>query len=213
MTSLSDRVEWLRLEAGDSKSTMAKKVGISPASLIGMIKGDSNGMRAVTAFRFVQAYGVRMEWLLFGSGEPFLSPDNQEFPKMAHTVPLIPWDRVGGYKEMSMTEKNAFPQIPSLEGMSKNTFAVTVIGGAMEPKFMEGDTVFVDADKEPTTRCFVFAVHEGRTLLRELVSDGNSRFLVALNKRWPGEEFIPVTENTIILGVVDTKLVKVTTSA
>lgn len=209
MNSLSERIEWLLAETKDTKSAMAKKVGVTPASLIGMIKGESNGMRAVTAYRFAQAYGVRLEWLIFGTGEPFRDPSTKEFPKMAHTVPLIPWDRLGVYKDLTMSEKSSFPQIPALEGMSKNTFAVKVLGGAMEPKFMEGEIVYVDPDKEPVGRCFVFAAHGGKVLLRELVSDGNAQYLVALNKRWPGEEFIAVTNETFIIGVVDTKLVKV----
>lgn len=208
MTSLSERIQFLLDETGDTKSAMAKKAGVTLASLFGMLRGDSTGMRAVTAFNLSRRYGVRLEWLLFGRGEPFLDSPADEFPPVTKYIPLIPWERVGAFKEISMAEKQSFPQLPAVAQMSDGSFCVNVKGGAMEPQFQEGEVVFVDPAKKPENKSFVIAVtSDHKVLLRQLLTDGSEAFLVTINKDWPGERFVSLDENTEIVGVVTGKWV------
>ncbi len=73
----------------------------------------------------------------------------------------------------------------------------------MEPRFREGELVFVDPDIAPTHGRFVVALvgSEGRPMLRRFSDEGERHYLVATNEKVP-EPIIPVDALVEIVGVV-----------
>lgn len=69
--------------------------------------------------------------------------------------------------------------------------------------FSEGETVFVDPDQEPRPKDFVIATPNasGEATLKQLLVEGERRFLFALNPAWP-EPLVEMKEGAEILGKV-----------
>ena len=96
--------------------------------------------------------------------------------------------------------------------ISEHSYCLRVRGESMEPKFSEGDIVFVDADRCASDGDIVIAqdveFDETSATMKKLVCDGKHKYLQPLNPNWPGPKYIPCTENTRIVGVVIGKFVE-----
>ena len=83
------------------------------------------------------------------------------------------------------------------------TFVLGMAGASMEPRFLDGDYLYVDPDEPAEPGCYVAVGggEAGATTLRLLVEEDGRRVLRALNPGWP--EWILVAGNeTMILAVV-----------
>jgi SOS-response transcriptional repressor LexA len=73
----------------------------------------------------------------------------------------------------------------------------------MEPRFNEGDLIFVDPHAEPGHKKFV-VVRSNESMeatFKQLIVEENRRYLKALNPDWP-DRIVAIGENTTICGVV-----------
>ncbi len=119
--------------------------------------------------------------------------------------PLLSWVQAGEWTE---TSKGYLPEYdtelyPCPVYCSRSTFALQVRGISMEPKFSEGDLIFVDPEVEADHGKYVVVLLEGsdETTFKQLVVEGERNFLKALNPDWP-ERLIEVNSNAQICGVV-----------
>ncbi len=73
----------------------------------------------------------------------------------------------------------------------------------MEPRFHNGDLVFVDPDATAESGNYVIVQLEGadEATFRELIIEGGHTYLKALNPDWP-DRIIEIDENATICGVV-----------
>jgi SOS-response transcriptional repressor LexA len=83
----------------------------------------------------------------------------------------------------------------------------------MEPKYQEGDIVFVDPDKAYNNGSTVIVVDDeypegSYATMKKLVMDGPNKYLKPLNPEWPGPKFINFTRTMRVVGVVIGKFVK-----
>lgn len=84
-------------------------------------------------------------------------------------------------------------------------FALRVYGDSMESSsgvsFPDGSVIIADPDQIATNGSFVVvSIHQNKeATLKQLVSDGNKRYIKPLNPRYP---IIECTVNTIIYGIV-----------
>lgn len=74
----------------------------------------------------------------------------------------------------------------------------------MEPKYQDGDIIFVDPDVAPShgSHVVVRLGDEQEATFKQLVLEGSRRFLRALNPDWPGPKLIEIDGNATIVGVV-----------
>ena len=125
-------------------------------------------------------------------------------PSLRH--PVISWKQAGRWAEIAWQFKRS-----DAEGMlvcpvrcSKDTFVVRVKGPSMEPRFHNGELIFVDPEVEATDGKFVVVrlrdSNEGT--FRQLIIEDDQRYLQALNPDWPNRRIIEINENTAICGVV-----------
>lgn len=119
--------------------------------------------------------------------------------------PLLSWVQAGEWTE---TSKEYLPEYdtelyPCPVHCSRRTFVLQVRGISMEPKFSEGDLIFVDPEVEADHGKYVVVLLEGsdETTFKQLVIEGERNFLKALNPDWP-ERLIEVNSNAQICGVV-----------
>lgn len=207
-TNLSDRILFLLDYFGETKTEMARKVGIKMPSLHSMITGASQGMKATTALNFVYAYGVNIEWLVMGKGEPFTSEEIRRSPREQAELPLIAWGDLRSFlRDHTMIKKSA-QRVLSPVNLSDRAFTIPVEDGAMDPRFSEGDLVYADPEIEAKPGNFVIAFVSDTPFLRRLVQTGAKKYLVALNTSWPGTEPISVDETVEVVATVVGKFTK-----
>ena len=119
--------------------------------------------------------------------------------------PLISWVQAGEWTE---TSRNPVPEyeaklVPCPVRCSRRTFVLQVHGISMEPQFREGDLIFVDPEVAPAHGKYVVVRLDGsdETTFKQLVIEGERRYLKALNPHWP-ERIIEVRVAATICGVV-----------
>ena len=83
------------------------------------------------------------------------------------------------------------------------TFVLKVQGISMEPKFDEGDLIFVDPEAECIHGSYVVARldDDNQATFKQLIIEGGHKFLKAANPNWP-EQLIPINGNCTLVGKV-----------
>ena len=74
---------------------------------------------------------------------------------------------------------------------SLEPYALRVLGDSMEPEFPEGCIVVVDPGQAPHDGSWVIVEFAGDVFFRQLVFDGERRFLKPLNPRYGAFELTP----------------------
>jgi len=119
--------------------------------------------------------------------------------------PLISWAQAGTWSQISndFDIRQAEDLLPCPVRCSQRTFILCVKGASMEPKFHNGDLVFVDPDATADSGNYVIVQLEDadEATFRQLIIEGGRSYLKALNPDWP-DRIIEIDENARICGVV-----------
>ncbi|QXP89476.1 LexA family protein [Methylococcus capsulatus] len=219
--AIGDRIKAWRNALGLTQGEFAKRAGISKATLVGYEVGQRKpGTDALAA---LAGTGMNMTWLLTGKGEmlpkPCPAPDAgaaqsvEPGPEICRGVPLISWVQAGRWTEIveGFDPGGTETWLPSPRKLSKKAFALRVRGISMEPRFQDGDIIFVDPEITPVHGKFVVARlgMENEATFKQLVEGDGRKFLRALNPDWPGPRLLPLDEDATIVGVVVGKYVGV----
>ena len=70
-------------------------------------------------------------------------------------------------------------------------YALRVVGDSMEPEFADGCVVIIDPGCAPRDGSYVVVEFAGDVFFRQLVFDGERRFLKPLNPKYGGFEITP----------------------
>ena len=70
-------------------------------------------------------------------------------------------------------------------------YALRVLGDSMEPEFPEGCVIIVDPGYAPHDGAYVVVDYAGDVFFRQLVVDGERRFLRPLNPKYGAFELTP----------------------
>tara|TARA_R100000005_G_scaffold94413_1_gene72320 strand:- start:6939 stop:7607 length:669 start_codon:yes stop_codon:yes gene_type:complete len=126
-------------------------------------------------------------------------------PSRGNHHPLIAWDEVGKGQEIS--EDKPPPYNTQLlicpVKCSEETFVLRVRGASMEPKFREGELIFVDPNIAPDHGKYVVVHFESsnEATFKQLIIEEGRRYLKALNPDWPNR-IIEMDEEANICGVI-----------
>ena len=119
--------------------------------------------------------------------------------------PLISWVQAGAWTEVggAFTAQDAEALLPCPVRCSAETFVLQVRGESMEPRFHDGDLIFVDPTVSPDHGRFVVVRSEdsGEATFKQLIIEGERKYLKALNRDWP-ERIIESDSNATIGRVV-----------
>lgn len=126
-------------------------------------------------------------------------------PDIVGTVPLISWVQAGSWCGVvdNFSPGEAEDWLPCISRVGPHAFALRVRGVSMEPKYQDGDIIFVDPDAaaEHGKNVIVRLDDAQEATFKNLVVEGSRRFLRPLNPDWP-EKMIEVNGNATICGVV-----------
>lgn len=137
--------------------------------------------------------------------------NTSEGPVLKDKVPLISWVQAGNWQEINLyepVETYYYCPVPH----SEHTFALKVRGASMEnphsrKSFFDGDIIFVDPEKcaDHNSLVVVKLDESNEATFKQLIIEGEERYLKALNPAWP-EQMIKINGNATICGVVIARL-------
>lgn len=123
-------------------------------------------------------------------------------PTTRGRVPMISWVQAGCWMEVvdNFAPGMADEWIDVEIEVRKHTFALTVRGDSMSPRFPDGMILVVEPDIQADNGDFVIAKNgNNEATFKQLVIDGGVWYLKPLNERYP---IMQVGSDTIIVGVV-----------
>ena len=206
---ISRNLKRLMMEKGENQSTLADKSGVGQTTIGRYIRCEATA-NSYTLKQLADALGVGISHI--GTDSTHLSVDHN-VNGLAHgsnikqglktvLVPLISWMQLGAWQVEMAHQVQADAWLPCPVQCGPGTFAVKVRGVSMEPKFSDGDIIFVDPSATATHGRRVIAEVDGETVFRELVLDGSRRFLTMLNGNFPGNRFVELGPEDRIIGVI-----------
>jgi len=206
-------LEFLVAEAG-SAAALARLAGTSESYLSQIrnqlltAKGTPRGVGDELATKLEQAMGKPNGWM-DESHQEFMEEraryNAEPGPEMRSLHPLISWVQAGGWAEIAggFALGDAEDLLPCPVRCSPDTFVLRVRGESMEPKFHDGDLIFVDPEAAPLSGRYVVVRLEDshEATFKQLIVEGDRQYLKAVNPDWP-QRIIEVDSNATICGVV-----------
>lgn len=161
------------------------------------------------ARRIETALGLPFGWI----DQPHDAPDQcvaepagrYQGASRVRLFPLISWVQAGDWTDIGETAPDAdsIEWLPCAARCGPRAFALRVQGQSMEPRFVDGDLIFVDPDAEARHGSFVVVRLDDtqQATFKQLIIEGDRRFLRPLNDRWP-DPIIEINGHATICGVV-----------
>ncbi|WP_064435929.1 LexA family protein [Pseudoalteromonas neustonica] len=203
---LGKRVEKRRVQLGMTQAQLGLIAGLAQNSIHNIESGETKRPRKIDAL--AQALNCTPEYLLFGIGE--IQSDAKNInnnvvpgPTIKATAPLISWVQAGAWSEISEIKAYDAERYMCPVNCSDLTFVLKVQGVSMEPKFHEGDLIFVDPEAECIHGSYVVARldDDNQATFKQLIIESGHKFLKAANPNWP-EQLIPINGNCTLVGKV-----------
>ena len=197
---IADRVKNLRKKLDLTQYQLADLVGVAQNSIQKIEKGETKNPRNIEAL--ARALQCTPEYLRFGVGDN-INSNVAPGPTLKAAVPLISWVQAGAWSEISEIKAYDAERYLCPVKCSDLTFALKVQGVSMEPKFYEGDLIFVDPEAECIHGSYVVARLDdnNEATFKQLIIESGHKFLKAANPNWP-EQLIPINGNCTLVGKV-----------
>lgn len=195
---IAGRVKEKRTGLNLTQLQLAQLVGVGQNSIQKIEKGDTKNPRNIEAL--ARALKCSPEFLRFGVGDL----DNATVIASANNyLPLVDLVQAGEWTDIDVISVDDAEFYPSPIKCSVNSFIVRVDGESMMKAFHPGDLLYVDPESQPINGSFVIARldDENQATFKQLVIDGNKKYLKALNPDWP-TKFIEINGNCTIVGKV-----------
>lgn len=155
------------VRAALTQDTFGKRLGVSRGAVANWERGQ--GIKRENMQMIAERFRVSFEWLATGAGQPYANGQS----KLSETPNAIMGDKliergeyiplyghaVGGIDGEFILNGNKLDDILAPPGLSpaRGAYAVTCAGDSMEPRYFDGETVFVDPEKRVRRGDFVVA--------------------------------------------------------
>lgn len=196
--NISERIKIRRKKLGLTQAELAEIADCSQQTIQKLESGLINNPRNIEAL--AAALQTTPEYLRFGVGEL----DNATVVASAgNYLPLISMVQAGVWTEIQELPPLDVELYPCPIKCSQHSFIVKVEGESMLPRFEEGDLIYVDPEAQVENGSYVVARldDENQATFKQLIIDGNKKYLKALNPDWPNK-FVPINGNCTIVGKV-----------
>lgn len=195
------RVAARRSELGHSQSELARRAGVKAQSIQQLEKGEVKRPRYL--LELARALDVSPEWLSYGGRAPSLPPavaarpglSDVHFPEQPPELPPLQTmsrdipvrgtaaaNRIGEF-QVGESPIDHVRRPPGISG-ARDVYAIYVVGESMEPRFFEGDLVYVHPHRPAQIGSFVVVQiaedhGEMRAMIKRLVKRTDSMLVLA----------------------------------
>lgn len=195
---IGDRIKKIRKKLGFTQAELSELVGIAQQSLQSIESGKIENPRKIK--ELAEALRTTPEYLQFGVGEI----DNATVVASAgNYLPLISLVQAGSWTDIHEVAPMDVELYPCPIKCSQHSFIVKVEGESMLPRFEAGDLIYVDPEVQVENGSYVVARldDENQATFKQLIIDGNKKYLKALNPDWP-TKFVEINGNCTLVGKV-----------
>lgn len=169
METINDRITARRQAQNISKAELARRIGITHAS-VSKWESGLNQPKGRYLNELAAALGVSVDWLLTGNDGAPAAQVKEALPgyhnvepaviPQGSRVPIISYVQAGQWREMC-EQASAFDgtleYVTAGIDVGPHGFGLWVRGDSMAPQFKEGDLLIVDPDVAPKAGDFVIA--------------------------------------------------------
>jgi SOS-response transcriptional repressor LexA len=213
-------LDLLRVTFHDKQADFARATGIDPSYVSRMLyvqgkKGKKNiGDDTLEAIQkacnvapgVLDTPGGLLKYLEANGSDRRLVISNVEpGPNIRGEYPLISWVQAGKWMDIvdNFNPGDAENYFPCPKKCGPNTFMLRVRGRSMQPKYQDGDLIYVDpsAVYQHHSNVVVKLTDDQEATFKRLVIDGSKMWIEPLNPDWP-EKAIKLEESARIVGVV-----------
>lgn len=194
------RVKNKRIEQKLTQSRLAELSDMSQQSLQKIESGISSNSKKL--LNIARALNCTAEYLQFGIN--ITNESNVRYtPIYKNSIPMISWVQAGNWSEIEILPHEDVEYYLCPINCSERSFALKVQGSSMEPRFRQGDQIFIDPEAQIENGSLVIARldNENQATFKQLIIEGDKKFLKALNPDWP-QRFIEINGNCTIVGKV-----------
>lgn len=207
---LGERVLMRRNQLGMTQEQLAAAAGVSRMGVAKIELSVTQNARADTLFALAKALKCDPRWLLFGEGSPEIAENHTNIeagPPVEQFVPELSWVQAGNLSSAGdSTHPHDAPMHPAPVKCSPGTFALRIKGTSMQPRFEEGDLIFVDPTLlEGIDGKFVVAMMEGsdEATFKQMQIIEGQKMLKALNPDYPPDmRYVKINGNCRLVGTV-----------
>lgn len=191
-------------EVGVTQEGLKKALGVTTRGAVGHYLSGRREPSIEQLIALAKTLRCTVNWLIEGV-DTIQDANTSPLSYNGGKVPLIDWVQAGDFQRVTDPYEvgDAERWIPSpIEGRAQ-IFALRVRGPSMEPRFRDGEIIYVDPHKEAENGSIVVVRLEDsvEATFKQLWIDGNQWLLKALNPDWP-RQIIEVKETATICGVV-----------
>lgn len=175
-------------------------------SYISQLIGGKASFGEKAARRLEKTYGMGDKYLEASASNPNTEPA----PDIKGNVPLISWVQAGAMCAIveNFSQSDAEDWLPCPVKHSLRTYVLRVRGSSMynpqgERSFRDGDLIFIDPERAYIHKSLVVVRldNSNEATFKQLIIEGETSYLQALNPSWP-EPIIKINNNATICGVV-----------
>lgn len=195
---IGERVKKRRLILNLTQVDVANSAGTTQATLQRIESGQVRNPRNLDSL--AEALQTSPEFLRFGVGDM----DNATvMANASNYLPLISFVQAGAWSDINEIDVTDARLYPCPIKCSVNSFIVKVEGESMLPEFTPGTLLYVDPEAAYDNLSYVVARldDENQATFKQLIIDGNKKYLKAINPDWPNK-FIEINGNCTIVGKV-----------
>ncbi|WP_122902217.1 LexA family transcriptional regulator [Acinetobacter sp. B51(2017)] len=204
MDHLGTRLKQLRKNKNITQQQLAELIGVSKTSIIYWEKGD-NLPKHDSLITLGKVLGVSPTYLMQGKTTDNLE-ENSSYVVPNRFIPLLSWQQANQKDSLKNIDANHKNWLAAHPNMTKDCYALEVLGESMLPEFRPHDYLYVTTDLESVslrTGDFVIVQTQDHqdALFKRLVIETEGMFLQVLNEKWP-QPIIPLTASFKIVAKV-----------
>ena len=196
--NIGERIRNRRKELGLTQVKLSELADMAQQTLQKLESGKSQTTKKLD--KLAEALSCTPEYLQFGVGEL----DNASIgPEIRNRLPLISWVQAGAWADIQEVSQLEAEHFLCPVNCSDKSFVLRVQGVSMEPKFQDGDLIFVDPEAACVHGSYVVARldDDNQATFKQLIIEGGQKYLKALNPNWP-DPLIPINGNCTLVGRV-----------
>ena len=200
-TSLSERIRRAMERKGMRPAELARRVGISRASVSDWMSGKTKSLDGENLLRAAEALSVSPRWLQTGFGKEDLAPAQVSDVIASYdvvSVPVLSWEQASMFTPGTSRPVSS-ETWPVVDHVGPNAFALRQQGSAMEPRIPDSSMVIVDPDAHHEHGHVVLArrPQDMHAVLRQLWFEGGVPSLRPFNATHPTLDMPP---STVVIG-------------
>jgi SOS-response transcriptional repressor LexA len=205
---LSEMLNQLMIECAIDGVQLSKNTGVPVTTINRLRKGDpTNNPTLTTLVPLSEFFTITVSQLI--GDEPLSAKriEGEHNPNMIawKSIPHLAWEQVELWLENKANFESKINKWTATDiDVSDKTFAITMEGDSMYPRFPEGTLFIIEPEQPVNNRDFVVILPKdhSKPLFKQILIDGSDYYIKSLSKDFKEIKKISLNEDHKIIGVM-----------